>query len=392
MDVKKDSGMPDHSKAKVELYTTYLSTFLTIISRTKYIDKLHIYDLLCGEGTYEDGSDGSPIAALKKIKDHFFANKRKCPNIFLWFNDHGTSIIEPDKLKIDRVKEQSNSIYRPNNVIIEFTNQDISDLIPKLQQRINELKSNERLLLFIDPYGYKNIGPNELKRFLANKYVELIFFVPVSHIRRFARKSIEDSTYRGGEAIRDFLMPLMNHGLTIEAMSSTNTFINATKSALRSFLANQNVFVDTYTIERDKANTYCLFFFTHHIRGFEKMLETKWKLDENRGLGFRLSSGQQKLFDNDFELFMANEYASLLEKEIKERRIINNSDIYLFGLENGFLPKHSRQILKDWVRNPSNFVILKEDGQTQTKHPYINYDNYVESQSKNKTIVTYKFK
>ncbi|MEX0362598.1 MAG: three-Cys-motif partner protein TcmP, partial [Allomuricauda sp.] len=302
MDVKFNSGMPDHSKAKVELYTTYLSTFLNIISKTEYIDKLHIYDLLCGEGVYEDGSDGSPIAALKKIKNHFFANRNQCPDVLLWFNDQGTSIIEPDKLKIDRVREHSNKIFRPNNVIIEYSDLDIQKIIPKLKQRINDLKSNERLLLFIDPYGYKNLGPKELKDILNKKYVELIFFVPASHIHRFAKKSIKDQGFRGGEAIREFLLPLIPFGLDVEKFTSTNKFIDETKSALRAYLKDQKVFVDTYTIERDRANTYCIFFFTHHVLGFEKMLETKWKLDESRGHGFRLKSNQHSLFDNDFEL------------------------------------------------------------------------------------------
>ena len=86
----------EHSRAKVELLKTYLSTYLNIMSRVKYYEKIHIYDLLCGEGIYSDKSEGSPIAILKTIKNHYFSNNESCPNIDLWLNDNGKSDIEVD--------------------------------------------------------------------------------------------------------------------------------------------------------------------------------------------------------------------------------------------------------------------------------------------------------
>ena len=93
--------MLKHSKAKVELYSEYLSTYLLILSRVPFIKKIHLYDLMCGEGMYLDNSKGSPIVAMQKIKDHYFSNKNSCPNMQVWFNDKDKSEIELDKYTIN---------------------------------------------------------------------------------------------------------------------------------------------------------------------------------------------------------------------------------------------------------------------------------------------------
>lgn len=55
--------------------------------------------------------------------------------------------------------------------------------------------------------------------------------------------------------------------------TSVYSFINQFKEGLKQFLGTE-FFVDTFTIAKDASTVYCLFFFSSHIRGFEKMLET----------------------------------------------------------------------------------------------------------------------
>ncbi len=40
-------------------------------------------------------------------------------------------------------------------------------------------------------------------------------------------------------------------------------------------LVGERFFVDSFTIQKDASTVFCMFFFTPHIRGFEKMLEAK---------------------------------------------------------------------------------------------------------------------
>lgn len=183
--------MLKHSKAKVDLYTNYLSVYLNILSRADFLDKIHIYDLMCGEGMYSDNSKGSPIVALEKIRDHYYKNNKTCPNLEVWFNDRDRSEIEKDKYKIERVKEYCSKIFTPPNVKIYYSYEDYSDIYKKVLNKINSLK-NEKLLLFIDPYGYKEIKPEHLKNFLHCGKTELILFLPIMYMYRFADKSLSE--------------------------------------------------------------------------------------------------------------------------------------------------------------------------------------------------------
>jgi hypothetical protein len=56
-----------HSKAKVQLYTQYLTSYLSILGNTNHIKCVHLFDVLCGEGKYADNSEGSALRGLRTI-------------------------------------------------------------------------------------------------------------------------------------------------------------------------------------------------------------------------------------------------------------------------------------------------------------------------------------
>lgn len=364
-----------HSIAKVDLYANYLSLYLNILSRAGYLDKIHIYDLMCGEGIYSDGSKGSPIIALEKIKEHYFHNNNTCPNLEVWFNDKDKSEIEKQKYKIERVEEHCSNIFTPKNVKITYTHEDYAKLFSKILQNI-KLMRNEKLLLFLDPYGYKEIKPEHLKLFLDGSKTEIILFLPISQMYRFANKALTDEDYAGGIRLREFLTPLFKS--EISSYNTPDDFIDQLKMSFREYLKEQNIFVDTFTLERDSQNIYCLFFFTPHIKGFEAMLRTKWKMDEDGGKGFKLIP-QKSLFSR----IQATDYPNLLQAYISQQKHKTNGDIYKFGLENGFLPKHTAEVFRDWQGNNPKFKVYSNDGQEARKGAfYILYENYGNSPEK----------
>lgn len=187
---KSDSqtSLLDHSEAKVNLYGKYLSIYLNVLSRSP-IKNIYLFDLFCGEGIYKDGGKGSPIVALECIKNHYYSNGNTCPNLYIDFNDSEKSEIEPDKLKIDRVKEIASKIFRPQNVHVGFTSIDYNKLVQKVIERTSSLKSDERALVFIDPWGYKEIDPTDIKGLMENGKTEVILFLPIYFMSRFANKS-----------------------------------------------------------------------------------------------------------------------------------------------------------------------------------------------------------
>ncbi|MFZ1290259.1 MAG: three-Cys-motif partner protein TcmP [Melioribacteraceae bacterium] len=374
----------EHSKAKVELYSTYLATFLNILSRVNFIDKIFIYDLMCGEGIYEDGGKGSPILTLETIKNHYFSNKKQCPDIEILFNDKDKSEIEKDKYKIERVQAAASTIFLPFNVDIKYSKEDYNKIFPRLIKNLREIENNNRILIFLDPYGYKEIKPEHIKEIIGNKKTELLLFLPISHMYRFCKKSLSKEDFPGGVPLEKFLLPLIEFNTNLSIVKSVYDFIFQLKESFKGYLSEYNIFVETFTIERDSQNVYSLFFFTHHIRGFEKMLESKWKMDKQQGRGFRFNSDEDTFF-SEVEM---SDYVHKL-KEFVSSNIKTNADLYLFGLENGFLPRDTNKVLKEWQNKYPNFkVYLQNKRETRKGSFYLGYEHH---NSDPKKIVTFIF-
>jgi len=267
------------------------------------------------------------------------------------FNDYGNSDIEPARTKIDRVNEFVSKIYKPPNVNLFFSDKDYNNLLPKLIEQLNTLDDSERALLFIDPWGYKDIKPNELKDLLDNRKTELILFLPISFMYRFAEKAITES-FKGGETLERFLTELF--GGKIPDTTDTVKFILSIKHRFKEFL--NMMYIDTFTLRPDKANVFCIFFFTHSKKGFEKMIHTKWTIDKEHGKGFEENT-PLGLFD---EIILSG-YDGKLRDFIINSKGRTNSEITDFGYENGFLPTHSNDILKTLFNN-DKIELISLDG------------------------------
>lgn len=168
-------------------------------------------------------------------------------------------------------------------------------------------------------------------------------------MHRFVEKSINSDAFPGGKPLQKFIIELFN-SKNIK-FDSRFDFIAKITNALKNYLENEKVFIDTFTIERDKQNIYSLFFFTHHIKGFEVMLETKWELDEQSGRGFKLDPHPTLFTEAE-----TTNYPHKLKDYITHSNR-TNVDIYRFGLDNGFLPKHTNMIFNEWQKSNTCFKV-----------------------------------
>lgn len=364
-----------HSKAKVEFYKTYLERYVAILCQSQYIHHVRIYDVFCGMGIYEDGGKGSPVVAYDTIKGIYEAhNITNDTEIELVVNDKSESRIAKVKEYIDSNKH-SYCTVRPYNY-------DIGQLLEIIIPEIDNTPSDTRNLVFIDPYGYKDIKKELLLELMKNGRTEVILFLPISHMQRFTNVAIQDEeSITQYEPLREFVFsffPDADHPIrqnTVRAIDYINYVANALKF-------NNKFFATSYFIERDKANYFALFFMSSNIFGFEKILETKWKLDEEHGGGFRLPEKEQTIdmFADEFALETKNENArrlrNILEEALKSPK--TNNDIYELVVRNEFLPKHANEVLKELQNtNPKFSVIDITTGKKARKNAfYLTYKNY----------------
>lgn len=339
------SKMLAHSRAKVEFYEKYLERYLPILSLSKYVSTINIYDVFCGRGVYENGGEGSPVRALKTI----VKTRQQTPSntkIILHLNDY-------DEKNIESVKQyiaQEVPCYE-QFCDVNFAHIDAECLLDSMARGLSTTRNDERNLLFIDPYGYKTIHKDTLDGLMGNGKTEIILFLPVSFMHRFKGYALETDA-EALAPLRRFTEDFFPEGHPMRNLDedmNVHEYIDYLKDA---FSYDGHYYTSSYQIEREKGKFFALFFMTSNLLGFEKILEVKWSLDEDNGNGFVLakSSLQTSLFDDFFTDQKKNEHSNRLRGYLMDflKKPRTNGEIYKFVLKRGYLSKHATDILKQF--------------------------------------------
>ena len=357
---KSQTNLLNHSEAKVKLFGDYIQKYLNIICNDGYTKNIHIIDLFSGPGIYKNGGEGSPVIASKKIKQTYyqFINKHpeKSPKIHCHFNDIDQNVIESLGKNI-----KDNKLHYPNFGKLNLNNKDYTEIVTELPSKFRDFRDT-KAFVFIDPYGYKDVKAEHILNLLdCNNNSEILLWLPIQFMYRFLTNGTPN-------VLENFNSEL---GIANKNLKNEWEYINALKEGFENFIGHE-YFVDSFTLKKEENTVFCLFFFSSHIRGYEKMLETKWDIDNEQGRGWKYDNHQSTLFSS-FETNRLEEFLLVFLKDGK-----TNGEIYEFTLRKGFLPKHTTQILKK-LQSDNRLELYKYDGSKIRKGAfYINYKEYKE--------------
>lgn len=364
---KKDvkTNLLNHSQAKVHLLGKYLEAYLSVICNNKYIHRIKIFDLFCSEGLYQGGGEGSPLIILKAIRDVYKANQEKglhTPKMDCHFNDL-------DSAKVEKVKRviSERSLHQPEIGEIDYSSNDYQIEFNNLLQTLPAYK-NQEAFIFIDPYEYKHIKASQIKSLLAYKNSEVLLWLPTQHMYRFSNSGTP-------LALKDFIEELVPYTNWKESDSVWH-FIEQLKVAFQRYIGD-DLFVDTFTIQKDVSTVFCLFFFSTHIRGFEKMLETKWTIDTEQGKGWEYTGNHPTLFHDVKTNPLEDKLTEFMKGNFR-----TNGEIYAFTLRQGFLPRHTNEILKDWESNDRITITRADNTKPRKSSFYVAYEHYKQDYNK----------
>jgi three-Cys-motif partner protein len=293
---------PDHSAAKVRVFTYYLGIYLSILGKNKSVDSVYLYDLMCGEGEYADGREGSALKGLREVLRYLNTYPAETLHIHYLLNDAGMSDLEPGRSKIDRVKEKAAIIpFEPahkQRLTVAYRTLPLSDVMRQAIDRVQQLTAfRQKALLFIDPWGYKDIRTDDLKAALAGGQSEVLLFLPIEMMWRFI-DAVYHEPFKGGEALQDWLKDLFPEALP--TFTDIHDFIQQFRQRLQRRIDVK--YSSRFTLQAPNRNTYSLFYFTSSRKGLLKMLESQWKEDPDEGSGHRA--------DQNFNLFKPGEIAN----------------------------------------------------------------------------------
>jgi len=365
----------EHSQAKLDFYKNYLWRYLNILLNDKFTNKINIYDVFCGIGIYTDGGKGSPIVAIEAIKTAI----SKYPNktVSLTIND-----IDKEKVII-----ATNYINENHKDTCSFNtyNKDAKEMFEVVIANIKKSKKNEKNLVFIDPYGYKEIFRQNIIDIMKAGKSEIILFLPIANMYRFSTIALTDEENNSYKHLRRFIEDFFedkNHPLYQETYNGQLDYIGFIKEA---FSIDDKYFSASYSIQRDTKNYYALFFITSHIYGLEKILETKWKLDDVCGEGFEKQK-EATLFDEISQNEKISNCLAKLEDCIKSflaDDYRSNNEIYEYILKCGFLPKYANKILE----NMRNTLMFDRDLNLKKKSFLLGYKYYKNNDIKYKVKI-----
>lgn len=351
-----------HSEIKVRLLKKYMEAYLNILSSSQHIRDIYLFDLFCGPGIYQNGGEGSPIIFLREIKlafENIILRKTLSTKFHCVFND-----IDSGRMSVLRENIQNENLENPAWGDIEFSDRDYQAVLPEVKACFRKL-GNDRGFAFIDPYGYKDINVKDIRELLSGRKSEVLLFLPAQFMYRFENRSTPES-------LKNFMTDL-HITPSADTGSKSIHFIERVKEGFRNALGEQH-FVDSFIIGRDKNQFFCLFFFTSHILGYEKMLEAKWSIDNEEGRGWQLKV-EDDLFTDFSKVANTYSFQTDLETFLKDSSR-SNREIYEFTLRQGFLPKHANEILKELLSH-KKIAVTNDDGSKARKNSfYLNYESY----------------
>ncbi len=320
---ESQKDMQEHSVKKVELLRHYLNAYLAVVGHDPFTERIRCYDLFCGEGVYPNGGEGSPVTFIKSLRE--FSLKHPGKKFTFHFNDQ-------DVGKVQNVWDCVNKLGEKLPTL-SITSSDLpfQQVVVETKRQLAAL-GREKAFIFIDPYGYKEIRPSLIKELMTGGKTEVLLFQPTQHMFRFSQKGTP-------EALSDFLEEL-HHGREFPAGMDVLDYLDYIKDGFRLLLPD--CYVDSFTIRKDATTAFCLFFFTSHIYGAEKMLEAKWKLDNDQGKGW--SYQDEGIAGGLFDLPQTNPLEKLLEISLASGPKSNEA-LYEMTIRAGFLPTHTTQIL-----------------------------------------------
>lgn len=160
----------DSSRVKAAIISEYFPQYCMIISRRHRPERFGYFDMFAGPGIYDDESPSTPLLIAKKCYEEPLLRER----VWMVFNDMAYG--EQLKLNFERFYPSGTfgiDPYFANRKFGECPNIDSFLTRNTMRGFYNECPS----LLFIDPWGYKDINTRVLTQFLTQWGNEVFIFV-----------------------------------------------------------------------------------------------------------------------------------------------------------------------------------------------------------------------
>ena len=337
------------TKVKLSLFRDYLREWLPVwlAGRTIFKKTINVFDFFAGPGCDVTGAPGSPLIILDELtpyKDKIRDNKLL---VHVYLNDS-------DPGKVESLT-QAIEAYAPDIPCkLTLTCADFAHAFPSALPLLQDTTAAN--FLFLDQNGIKHITKDVFDALVSLSATDFLFFISSSTINRFCEND-EIQKYVGmspDEARAGCYCDIHRR--------VCDYYRSLIPSEVRFYLA-------PFTIKKG-ANVYGLIFGSRHVLGIMKFLGRCWQQDPERGEanfdidGDCLTPEQPALFAEMNKPQKLDRFETQLLDAVSAGTLSTNHEIIEFGIQKGFLPKHSRPVIANMMRDgslPKQAVTLSYD-------------------------------
>ncbi len=353
---------------KLEIFEDYAEAWIPTFVMSQWYKKLNIFDFFAGTGYDKQGIEGSPIRILKQVENQIGNIFKKNKIINVYINEYDA---EKYNLLVSSCNNYINShselkrCLHSHHLNIIYTNKCFEELFFEYYEYIKADPS----LVYIDQNGVKFLADEYFLKLVDCTHVDFLYFVSSSFFYRFGET----------EEFKKILDINMDKAKKNPYKYIHQYILEVLKEKIPD---NNNTRLYPFTLKKG-TNIYGIIFGASHLRAVDKFLTIAWEKNEVNGVAnFDIDDDLSK--DTMPDLFGKIELTKIakFKRDIKEKilnRILkSNKDVYLYSLENGHIPKHSVEIVKQ----------MKKEGliSYNDKSPLINYNKAI----KEKNIISYQ--
>lgn len=332
---------PPHTKAKHDLLAAYLDGWFPILSRGN--ERLLFLDGFAGRGRYTDGSEGSPLVALRRLVEHrYFLQMRHREFVFY--------LIEADAANAASLQHEINDFKAdhapwPGNVNVNVVNDTFDRTATAIIEALREQKRNlAPTFAFIDPFGYSGMPMDLLADLLAYPRTEVFINFMVGHVQRFITRDGQEKAMRDlfGLDVSEVLDGYLAQADRVEHLRAVYERQLQERAGFD--------YVQSFGMINQTGNIgYYLLHGTRHPKGVELMKDVMWRIDPGGGYKF-----SDRLADQDV-LFVLDPDLRPLRRELLRnyagQRGVSVADIeWHTVLRTPYRKRHVRPVLRPLER------------------------------------------
>eukprot|EP00118_Oscarella_pearsei_P022960 m.269472 g.269472 ORF g.269472 m.269472 type:complete len:370 (+) comp40539_c1_seq1:357-1466(+) len=175
-------GRKLYMKVKHGILARCLGGWGPVLSSSDSVDRLVYIDGFAGPGKYDDGSDGSPLRALKLLRHHKLSDRFKAVTmVFVEYNRQTLEALKREVDKIVSIQTANNDEMPPFVSFMENLKTEFQHFLRKYKV---ELKRSA-VFTFVDPFGYSTAPMNVIQQLVqCSPKAEVMVNVMSSYMNR----------------------------------------------------------------------------------------------------------------------------------------------------------------------------------------------------------------